>query len=87
MNVVTPTDRPKSVRNRCLIQDFVSFCQRTEPDLLLILLVQSGNKKVNRQHKDFGYTMTADRLRMVSFFLKFTKYPGFIRIGDITYEN
>ena len=53
MTVVTPTDRPKSVRNRCVIEIFggvfcVSFgfrifswhrvfCHRTESDLPLFL--------------------------------------------------
>ena len=52
--VVTPTDRPKSVRNRCLIELFVALfvlslpfwnfrgcrgcCHRTESDLLLLSL-------------------------------------------------
>ena len=51
--VVTPTDRPKSVRNRCLIELFCGvvhvvtalltfrgcrgFCHRTESDLLLFV--------------------------------------------------
>ena len=26
MTVVTPTDRPKSVRNRCVIDVLVAFC-------------------------------------------------------------
>ena len=26
MTVVTPTDRPKSARNRCLIEILVAFC-------------------------------------------------------------
>ena len=54
MAVVTPTDRPNSVRNRCVIEDFggvfvlsifkfsVGMCfffyHRTESDLLLSLL-------------------------------------------------
>ena len=54
MTAVTPTDRPKSVRNSCLIKVFVGvfmlsrcffdysvgvgFCHRTESDLFLFLL-------------------------------------------------
>ena len=33
--VVTPTDRHKSVRNRCVIE---LFCHRTESDLFLFLM-------------------------------------------------
>ena len=55
MTVVTPTDRPKSVRNRCLIEVFGGvfvlsfgfrifcwyrgFCHRTESDRLLLLFM------------------------------------------------
>ena len=49
--VVTPTDRPKSVRNRCLVELFCGvvcvvtlhfclcrgFCHRTESDLFLFV--------------------------------------------------
>ena len=51
--LVTPTDRPKSVRNRCLIELFCGvvcvvtlpcwcrgFCHRTESDLFLFLSVK-----------------------------------------------
>ena len=53
MTVDTPTDRPKSVHNRCVIEFFVGFlccplvfkfsvgiggCHRTESDLLLFSL-------------------------------------------------
>ena len=54
--LVTPTDRPKSVRNRCVIEVFDGvcvlsfgfrifcwyrgFCHRTESDLLLFLLIR-----------------------------------------------
>ena len=45
MTVVTPTDHPKSIRNRCVIEAFAifcwyiswAFCHRTESDLLLLL--------------------------------------------------
>ena len=56
--VVTPTDRPKSVRNRCLIELFVAlfvlslpfwhfrgcrgFCHRTESDLLLFVCLRAS---------------------------------------------
>ena len=53
--VVTPTDRPYLVRNRCLIQHFVfslffilifrwftGFCHRTWPDLFLFLFAKQN---------------------------------------------
>ena len=48
MAVVTPTDRPKSVRNCCVIEVFVAFfcwcrgfCHRIQSDLLLFLSLDS----------------------------------------------
>ena len=59
MVIITPNDRPKSVRNRCVIEvfggvfvlshcflDFCGcrgFCHRTESDLLLFLLIFEEN--------------------------------------------
>ena len=53
VTAVTSTDRPKSVRNRCVIEVLVAylyvafwifcgcrgFCQRAESDLILLLLI------------------------------------------------
>ena len=52
VTLVTPTDRPKSVRNRCVIELFVALfvlslcpfdigvCHRTESDLFLIVYIK-----------------------------------------------
>ena len=65
MTVITPTDRPKSVRNRCVIGVFGSvfvlstgfriihwykgFCHRSEPDLFLFLFLFFNNGLVLRR--------------------------------------
>ena len=59
--VVTPTDRPKSVRNRCLIELFCclckGFCHRTGSDLLLFVLTSSiqvyRNKRATRTRNNY----------------------------------
>ena len=67
MTVVTPTDRPKSVRNRCVIEvfggvfvlsiGFRSFCwyrgfrHRSESDLLLFLSIEIEDQQSTKAER------------------------------------